>query len=98
MIDQGTGTVKLTAYLDNPGFAMRPGTFVRARVIAATRDSALTIPRRALLSEDDINYVFLAASDTTARVEVKPGITDGQFVEILSGLSPGELVIMSSRQ
>lgn len=93
VIDQGTGTVKLTAYLDNPGFVMRPGTFVRARVIAATHDSALTIPRKALLSEDDVNYVFVAASDTTARVEVEPGITDGQFVEILSGLSPGELVI-----
>jgi len=93
VIDEGTGTVKLTAYLDNPGFHIRPGTFVRARVTAATHDSALTIPRRALVSEDDVHYVFVAQSDTTSRMEVKPGITDGQFVEILSGLSPGDLVI-----
>ncbi|UCF79304.1 MAG: efflux RND transporter periplasmic adaptor subunit, partial [Candidatus Eiseniibacteriota bacterium] len=93
VIDQGTGTVKLTAYLDNPGFTLRPGTFVRARVIAATHDSALTIPRKALLSEDDLNYVFVAASDTTSRVEVETGISDGQFVEVLAGLSPGDLVV-----
>jgi membrane fusion protein (multidrug efflux system) len=93
VIDQGTGTVKLTAYLDNPDFKIRPGTFVRARVTAAIHDSALTIPRKALLNEDDTHYVFVAQSDTTARVEVEAGITDGQFVEILSGLSPGDLVI-----
>jgi membrane fusion protein (multidrug efflux system) len=93
VIDQGTGTVKLTAYVDNPGFSIRPGTFVRARVTAATHDSALTIPRRALLNEDDTHYVFVAESDTTSRIEVEAGITDGQFVEILSGLSPGDLVI-----
>ena len=93
VIDQGTGTVKLTAYLGNPGFELRPGTFVRARVTAAERDSALTIPRKALLSEDGVYYVFVAASDTTSRVEVESGITDGQFVEILSGLSVGELVV-----
>lgn len=93
VIDQGTGTVKLTAYLDNPDLGIRPGTFVRARVTAATHDSALTIPRRALLNEDDTRYVFVAESDTTSRVEVEAGITDGQFVEVLSGLSPGDLVI-----
>jgi membrane fusion protein (multidrug efflux system) len=93
VIDQGTGTVKLTAYLDNPDFSIRPGTFVRVKVTAATHDSALTIPRRALLSENDTHYVFVAHSDTTARVEVEAGITDGQYVEILSGLSVGDPVI-----
>jgi len=93
VIDEGTGTVKLTAYLKNPSFSIRPGTYVRARVISATHESALTVPKRALINEDDSHYVFVMASDTTARVEVKPGITDGQFVEILSGLAVGDTVI-----
>ena len=93
VIDEGTGTVKLTAYLKNPGFNIKPGTFVRARVVAATHDSALTIPKRALVSEDDSHHVFTVASDTTRRVPVTPGITDGQYVEILSGLSAGDRVI-----
>ncbi len=93
VIDQGTGTVKLTTYLKNPGAALRPGTFVRARVVAATHESALTIPKRALITEDDSYHVFVMASDTTARVEVKPGITDGQYLEILEGLNLDDLVI-----
>jgi len=94
VIDEGTGTVKLTAYLKNPGFEIKPGTFVRARVVAATHDSALTIPKRALVSEDDSHHVFMVASDTTSKVAVTPGITDGQYVEILSGLSAGDRVII----
>ncbi|MBN1504572.1 MAG: efflux RND transporter periplasmic adaptor subunit [Candidatus Eisenbacteria bacterium] len=93
VIDEGTGTVKLTAYLKNPGYGIKPGTFVRARVVAATHDSALTIPKRALVSEDDSHYVFTVASDTTRKVAVTPGITDGQYLEILSGLSAGDRVI-----
>ena len=93
VIDEGTGTVKLTAYLKNPGLDIKPGTFVRARVVAATHDSALTIPKRALVNEDDSHFVFVVASDTTRKVAVTPGITDGQFVEILSGLSAGDRVI-----
>jgi membrane fusion protein (multidrug efflux system) len=93
VIDQGTGTVKLTAYLKNPRFDIKPGTFVRARVVSATHDSALTIPKRALVSEDGTTHVFTVASDTTKKVAVMPGITDGQFVEILSGLSVGDRVI-----
>jgi len=93
VIDEGTGTVKLTAYLKNPGFEIKPGTFVRARVVAASHDSALTIPKRALVSEDDSHHVFTVASDTTCKVAVTPGITDGLYVEILSGLSVGDRVI-----
>ncbi|MCX5801830.1 MAG: efflux RND transporter periplasmic adaptor subunit [Candidatus Eisenbacteria bacterium] len=93
IIDQGTGTVKLTAYLKNTGFRIKPGTFVRAHVVAAAHDSVLTIPKKALLSEDETHHVFVVASDTVTKVEVKPGITDNQLVEILSGLSLGDLVI-----
>ena len=93
IIDQGTGTVKLTAYLKNQGLKIKPGTFVRARVVAATHDSVLTIPKKALLSEDEAYHVFVVGSDTVTKVDVKPGITDNQFAEILSGLSLGDLVI-----
>ena len=93
IIDQGTGTVKLTAYLKNAGFKIKPGTFVRARVVAATHDSVLTVPKKALLSEDETHHVFVVASDTVTKVEVRPGITDNQSVEILTGLSLGDLVI-----
>jgi len=93
VVDQGTGTVKLTAHLGNPGFKIKPGTFVRARVVAATHDSVLTIPNRAMLSEDDTHHVFVVASDTVTKVSIKPGITDNQSVEIVSGLSLGDVVV-----
>lgn len=93
VIDEGTGTVKLTVYLRNSGLKIKPGTFVRARVVAATHDSVLTIPKKALLSEDETHHVFVVASDTVTKVEVKPGIADNQFVEILSGISLRDLVI-----
>ncbi|MFH0779189.1 MAG: efflux RND transporter periplasmic adaptor subunit, partial [Candidatus Eisenbacteria bacterium] len=58
IIDEGTGTIKLTSYLKNPGLKIRPCTFVRARVIADTHENAVTIPKKALLREDGSNYVF----------------------------------------
>lgn len=85
--------MKLTAYLKNPGLKIKPGTFVRARVVAASHDSVLTIPKKALLSEDEAYHIFVVASDTVSKVNVRPGITDSQYAEILSGVSRGQLVI-----
>ena len=59
-----------------------------------TRGSAPTIPYAALLDDAGQAYVFVASGGSAHRREVTTGASDGQHVEIVSGLNPGETVVI----
>ncbi len=57
----------------------------------------LTIPKQALRAEGPVRIVFVAAGDGRAeRRAVRPGVETGERVEILSGLAPGEHVVVTA--
>jgi len=60
----------------------------------STRGSAPTIPYAALLDDAGQAYVFVASGGSAHRREVTIGASDGQHVEIVSGLNPGETVVV----
>lgn len=63
-------------------------------LLAGTAATALTIPYAALLDEGGQAFVFVVEGDTARRRDVRPGPSDGQRVVILSGLRPGERVVI----
>jgi membrane fusion protein (multidrug efflux system) len=71
-----------------------PGSAVRARIQTATR-TALSVPRSAVLPEGEGAHVFVIVADKAQEREVKLGIDDGQRIEILDGLKPGEVIAIS---
>ncbi|HEY3786927.1 MAG TPA: efflux RND transporter periplasmic adaptor subunit [Steroidobacteraceae bacterium] len=76
-----------------PDAGLIPGSSVRARVIVATHEHALTVPRSAVLYKDEQPFLFVAASGKAERRAVTVGITDGDLVEITKGLKAGESVV-----
>ena len=73
---------------------LRPGMFVRARVVLARVEAAAIVPRAALVPQDDGHAVYVVAGDgTTARlVPVTVGVSDGERVQV-EGLEGTERVI-----
>ena len=75
-----------------PSPGLRPGLFARARIPAGTV-RALLVPGAALVTRGQMEMVFVVA-DQRARLRlVKSGRTQGDDVEILSGLNEGETVV-----
>jgi RND family efflux transporter MFP subunit len=74
------------------------GVPVEVRVTTTSVPNAIVIPAAALFEDaaNDTFYVFVARPDGKAhRTRVKPGIRDPNEVQIISGLTPGQLVITS---
>ena len=90
--DPITRKFDVQVYVDNPDLLLRPNTFVEASLRVSTHDNALVIPQKAVL---DNSYVFVVGADGTAgKKSVTLGLQDKAMVEILSGLSAGEQVVV----
>lgn len=72
----------------------RPGSAVRAQVTVDQQAAALVVPLTALQSFRDWQVVFVRTGDTYEVRPVQLGKRDARNVEVLSGLMPGEQVVV----
>ena len=97
IVDDATGTVKVTVNLPPSGKSFKPGAFVRVDIETDTRLEALLIPKRALLEEDGKNFVFVVQGTTADRRKITLGYSDDQDVEVRNGVSAGEQVVVAGQ-
>ncbi|MDR3424941.1 MAG: MdtA/MuxA family multidrug efflux RND transporter periplasmic adaptor subunit [Alphaproteobacteria bacterium] len=94
-INTSTGTIKLRAQFDNASGILFPNQFVNAQVKVDTVQGAIVAPQAAILRGSVGTFVYLAKDDGTVAVRpVKTGVSQGNNVEILSGLEAGDKVVV----
>lgn len=87
------GSHSFIVKLNLPGVAgLRSGVFGRALFEFGERET-LAVPASAMVHEGQIDRLFVAEGNAARGRMVKAGTRSGDMVEILSGLSAGELVI-----
>jgi HlyD family secretion protein len=74
---------------------LRPGTAVSVEIEVGRRNSPY-LPRGPYLSSGQQLFVYVVQGEQAVRRNVTYGMIESAAVEILSGLSPGEKVIISS--
>jgi len=74
--------------------SVRPGLFVRAEIVTRERDPGLAIPANALIVFAGIEKVILAQNGKAAERTVSTGRRSPGWVEIVSGLKPGDIVVV----
>jgi len=94
-LDPGSTTVEVWLKVENKAGRLKVGTPVKAVITGASVPHALTVPLSAILTADNgEKSVMVVASDGTAQPkDVKLGITSGENVQVLSGLTPSDMVI-----
>ncbi len=97
VVDQSTGTVKVTVELSGAGPQFRPGAFVRVEIKTDTRSDAVLIPKRALIEEDREHFVYLAKGESAERVKVGLGYQHNDQIEILKGVKAGDKVVVAGQ-
>jgi len=97
-IDPLTRSVKLTAIVDNPDGALRPGMFMNAWLEVAKREDAKLIPEEAIVGEGPLQIVFAVKDNKVERRIVKVGQRESGRVEVLDGLALGEQVVVRGLQ
>jgi multidrug efflux system membrane fusion protein len=94
-IDPTTGTIKLRAQFPNESQTLFPNQFVNIRLLLDTHKDATTMPTAGIQRGQPGTFVYLVNDDSTVSVRpIKLGATDGDRVEVLSGLAPGDRIVV----
>ena len=93
-VDTTTGMVKLRANFDNSDEALFPNQFVNIRLLVDTLKDSVAAPTAAVQHGAPGDYAYVVADGKAAVRVLKLGQTDGDYVQILSGLAPGDVVVV----
>ncbi|WP_042337022.1 efflux RND transporter periplasmic adaptor subunit [Paraburkholderia ferrariae] len=92
-----TGTYLIRAAVSNPDGALRPGQFVRIRLVGAERPNAIAVPQDAVIQGSRGAFVWTVDADGKAQQRaVETGEWNGNDWVIRSGLHPGDKVIIDN--
>ena len=102
--DPGTGTYPLEIWLDNADGKLREGMVASVSLTAyagSEDEGAALVPQSALVRRDGRLAIFVVGeADREPRVklrEVRIGHSDGERVEVLAGVAPGESVVIEGQ-
>ena len=94
-IDPTTGTIKLRAQFSNETEILYPNQFVNIRLLLDTHKDVTTISTAGVQRGVPGTFVYLVNADNTVSVRpVHLGVTDGDRVEVSSGLAPGDRIVI----
>jgi membrane fusion protein, multidrug efflux system len=94
-IDPSTGTIKLRALFQNDTRALYPNQFVNIRLLVDTHKDVVVMPTAGIQRGVPGTFVYLVNDDSTVSVrKVELGITDGNRVEVRSGLAVGDRIVV----
>ena len=97
VVDTATGTVKVTVEAVSPPTAVRPGAFVTIDIVRERHEDAVLLPREAVIRELKEAYVFIAKGDVAEKRQVALGLEEGNAIQAVSGVDPGEQVIVAGQ-
>jgi membrane fusion protein (multidrug efflux system) len=87
----------IEAEVPNPGGRLKPGFFCKAEVITETSEQATIVPTEALHTYAGVERVFVIDDQGIVQSRtVESGERLGPYVEIRSGVAPGERVATSA--
>jgi HlyD family secretion protein len=94
-LDPGSTTVEVWLKIDNRAGKLKVGTPVKVAIAGQTIGTTLKIPAAAIMTTDDGGkIVMVIAGDGTAHKKpVTLGITDGDDVQVLTGVTTADMVI-----
>ncbi|HUZ66259.1 MAG TPA: MdtA/MuxA family multidrug efflux RND transporter periplasmic adaptor subunit [Beijerinckiaceae bacterium] len=93
-IDPTTGTIKLRATFQNGNGALFPNQFVNARLLVDTLSGAVLVPNAAVQRGAPGTFVYLVKDNKVSVAKIKTGPSDGADTTVLSGLAPGQSVVV----
>ncbi|PKO39229.1 MAG: efflux transporter periplasmic adaptor subunit [Betaproteobacteria bacterium HGW-Betaproteobacteria-6] len=96
LVDENGRSISARARLDNAKGKLRPGMFVRVRLLFGERKGVLMVPEQAIVPGGQ-PAVFKVVDDKASLVKVKLGVRRAAQVEIVEGLAAGDVVVTAGQ-
>jgi len=98
-IDPLTGALTFEAAFPNPDKLLRPGQYVKVKVVTDVRPGALVIPQRAVIEMQGIQQVYVLGDSSKVNLQIiKAGPTFEDAYVVESGLKPGDKIAFGGTQ
>ncbi len=95
VVDPKTGTISVQADFPNPKAVLRPGQFARVRINVSEQKGAIVIPQAAVVELQGASTVRVLNKDNEVEQRsVSLGPVTGESFVVLSGLSPGDRIVV----
>ncbi|MFM7844761.1 MAG: efflux RND transporter periplasmic adaptor subunit [Planctomycetota bacterium] len=96
LVQESSRTVSMRALAKNQDGKLRPGMFVTVRLPSLSRPNVVRVPRSAVLDYLGKHFVFVhLEGDKFERRDVVLGASNEEFLEIKTGLKPGDKIAVS---
>lgn len=95
-INASSGTIRARAIFANDDAALLPGMFVKVRIGSPSQDNVMTVPEKAVLTDQSRKFVYVVDNGAATYREVKLGDTVDNERVVMSGLQPGDKVIIDN--
>ncbi len=93
-IDPATRRLMVRATVANDDGLLKPEMFANVTIYSDSNHPALGVPKQALIYEGDQVRVWVAPNDKTIELRrIKPGLTNGDLVEVVGNLNPGDRIV-----
>jgi cobalt-zinc-cadmium efflux system membrane fusion protein len=93
-IDPASRRLVVRATIDNKDGKLKPEMFANVTLYSAGDHPAVGVPKQALIYEADQVRLWVAHEDKTIELrQIKPGLTNGDLVEVIGNLKPGEQIV-----
>ena len=89
-------TLNVEAEIENSGGALKPGQFATVRILQERAAPAVLVPARAVVTEAGVSRLYVIKDGHAEQRLVQTGQTDGDLIEIRSGVAADELVATSN--
>ena len=95
--DTASRTFGVKVRVSNPQGILRPGMFARGAIVVAVRRQVLQVPEQAIMTAVSGPNVFVVRDGRAVRRSVALGVHQQGLVEVISGLSAGERVVIQGQ-
>ena len=96
-MQNGIPSYKVTLQFQHDDPAISSGMTANVSITAAQKDNALTIPKTALVQNGNSDFVLVRSGNTSVQREVTTGLEGTDTVEIMSGLSTDDQILVNTK-
>jgi membrane fusion protein, multidrug efflux system len=89
-------TLTVEAEIENSSGALKPGQFATVRILQERSEPAVLIPARSVVTEAGVSRVYVLKNGHAEQRLVQTGQTEGDLIEVKSGVAADEQVATSN--
>ena len=96
--NDSTGMFTVKVSIPNSDNKIKVGMLADVRLVTDKSDNVLVIDENSILKSGDETYVYVAKGKKAKKKVITTGASDGEKIEVLSGLNDGDKVVVDGKE